>query len=376
MALTRQAGGQWRRLVVTLLSVLGVSCATPPAPEAAPPIQAPVSIPEPVPVPTPPKDILLAAVGDIMLGGTATPELRKYGYDHPFELTRSILKQAQIVFGNLEGPLTDAGVPATGKQYVFRSPPDQVAPALARAGFNVVSLANNHSLDYGPEGLADTRAALDRAGIGYTGAGQNLAEARRPVYMVADGVTVAFLAYSLTFPEEFWAGPNTPGTAFGHERFVRADVATAREKAEIVVVSFHWGQEGKTELREYQTQLARAAIDAGAAAVLGHHPHVLQGVERYGHGVILYSLGNFAFGSFSNTATRSVIALLAFRDGRWRELRLLPLNVKNAEVVFQPRPLAGPEAEQVVEHLQQLSVRHGTVLENHDGSAVLVNDGG
>ncbi len=376
----RQAGGRWRRLLVTAFGVLSVSCATPPAPrslpvpEAAPEVQAPVSIPAPLPAPAQPKEIRIAAVGDIMLGGTATPELRKYGYDYPFEQTQGILKQAQIVFGNLEGPLTGAGAPATSKQYVFRSPPDQVAPALARAGFNVVSLANNHTLDYGPEGLADTRAALDRAGIGYAGAGRNLAEARRPVYMVADGVTIAFLAYSLTFPEEFWAGPDTPGTAFGHERFVRADVKTAREKADIVVVSFHWGQEGKTELRDYQAQLGHAAIDAGAAAVLGHHPHILQGVERYKYGVILYSLGNFAFGSYSHIATRSTIALLTFRDGRWRELRLLPINVKNAEVVFQPRPLVGPDAAEVVEHMQRLSQSLGTMLENRDGVAVLAND--
>src|SRR3989338_11433133 len=106
----------------------------------------------------------------------ALPILRKYGYDYPFEQTRDILKQAQIVFGNLEGPLTDGGAAGTVKQYVFRSPPDQVAPALARAGLNIVSLANNHTLDYGPEGLEDTRAALDKAGIRYAGAGRNVTE--------------------------------------------------------------------------------------------------------------------------------------------------------------------------------------------------------
>ncbi len=328
----------------------------------------------------------LAAVGDIMLGGTAAPEMRQYGYDYPFEQTRDILRQAQIVFGNLEGPLTGGGASYQGKQYVFRSPPDKVAPALARAGFNVVSLANNHTLDYGPEGLEDTRAALDKAGIRHAGAGRNANEARAAVYMMcppprgnglpatAPGATVAFLAYSLTLPEEFWAGADKPGTAFGHEKHVRADVAAARATADIVVVSFHWGQEGKTELRDYQTQLGRAAIEAGAAAVLGHHPHILQGVERYKDGVILYSLGNFAFGSYSNTARRSAIALLTFRNGQWHELRMIPLNVRNAEVVFQPRPLIGGDADEVVGLLQQLSQSLGTTLENRDGVAVLVAD--
>ena len=380
MVLTRHAGGRWRCLLVAALCALSAACATPPTPrsetvpEAVPKaISKPESKPAPVAEPAArAAELRIAAVGDIMLGGTAAPEMLKYGYDYPFELTKGILKQAPIVFGNLEGPLTDGGAAGTAKQYVFRSPPDKVAPALARAGFKVVSLANNHSLDYGPEGLEDTRAALDKAGIRHAGAGRNVTEAREPVYMMANGTTVAFLAYSLTFPEEFWAGPDKAGTAFGHENHVRTDVAAARATADVVVVSFHWGQEGKTELRDYQTQLAHAAIDAGASAVLGHHPHILQGVERYKDGVILYSLGNFAFGSFSNTATRSAIALLTFRDRRWRELRLVPLNVKNVEVVFQPRPLVGRDAAEVVEHLQQLSQALGTTLENRDGVAVLV----
>ncbi len=374
--------GEW------LLCALVAGCAATPVttPPSPPPAKqsASGSAPAPVATQTAPAEssatttskaetleVRIAAVGDIMLGGTAGPEMQKYGYDYPFELTQSFFKQAQIVFGNLEGPLTAGGANETPKKYVFRSPPDKVAPALARAGFNIVSLANNHSLDYGPQGLEDTRAALEKAGIHAVGAGRNLAEARTPVYMVKGGATVAFLAYSLTFPEEFWAGPDKPGTAFGHEQDVRADVAAARQKADIVVVSFHWGQEGKTELRDYQVQLAHAAIDAGANAVLGHHPHILQAVERYQDGVILYSLGNFAFGSYSNTATRSAMALLTFRDRQWSELRLLPINVRNAEVVFQPRPLSGRDAAEVVEKMQQLSQARQTALENRDGVAVL-----
>ncbi|MCR4345893.1 MAG: CapA family protein [Sulfuricaulis sp.] len=388
MVLNRHIGGLCRRLFMGALCAVSAACATQPVPPSPKP-SATVNVPQPVVTPgTPARAVTpechVAAVGDIMLGGTAAPEMRKFGYDYPFELTKDILKQAQIVFGNLEGPLTDDGASETAKQYVFRSPPDKVAPALSRAGFNIVSLANNHTLDYGPEGLEHTRQALEKAGIQSVGAGANAAEARAAVYMtcapprgsgfsaVNFTTQVAFLAYSLTFPEEFWAGKDKPGTAFGHERHVGADVAAAREKADIVVVSFHWGQEGKTELRDYQRQLAHAAIDAGASAVLGHHPHILQGVERYKNGVILYSLGNFAFGSFSNTATRSAIALLTFRDNQWRELRMVPINVKNAEVVFQPRPLVGRDATDVVEHLQQMSQALGTTLESRDGVAVLV----
>jgi poly-gamma-glutamate synthesis protein (capsule biosynthesis protein) len=319
----------------------------------------------------PVEELHIVAVGDIMLGGSAAPELAQIGYDRPFADVPELLQGAAVVFGNLEGPLTDGGRPVPDKQYLFRSPPRRVAPALKRAGFNIVSLANNHTLDYGVEGLEDTIRALDGAEIKYAGAGRNLTEARRPAILKTAGATVAVLAYSLTFPEEFWAEAGRPGTAFGHEAHVRADVAAARAQADIVIVSFHWGQEGKTELREYQTQLGRAAIEAGAAAVLGHHPHILQGVERYRHGAILYSLGNFVFGSYSNQAARSAVARLRFRDKQLTEVRLTPLNVLNAEVVFQPRRLPRPEADKVVGQLQRLSQTLDTHLENRDGVAVL-----
>lgn len=323
------------------------------------------------PTATKPTEFTIAAVGDIMLGGTAGPELERFGYDYPFEQVRGVLTQADIAFGNLEGPLTNGGKPATQKQYVFRSPPDKVAPALARAGLRVVSLANNHSMDYGREGLIDTMRALDQAGIRYVGAGETLAAARRPAIVELPGARVAFLAYSLTFPEEFWATAESAGSAFGHEHQVRADIAAARKQADVVIVSFHWGREGTTVLRDYQTQLGRAAIDAGASAVLGHHPHILQAVERYRQGVILYSLGNFVFGSFSADATRSAIALLTFREGRVQRVRLVPINVKNAEVVFQPRLLTGTDADEVVTTLQQLSSMQGTQLVGQNGEAVL-----
>lgn len=150
------------RLLGMALCLASVSCITPPPiPDKPPPVEIPAdTTPQPAAPAVPkqpaaaPAEFRIAAVGDIMLGGTATPELIKYGYDYPFELTAPILKQAQIVFGNLEGPLTAGGTSETNKQYVFRSPPDKVAPALARAGFNIVSLANNHMLDYGQIGRA------------------------------------------------------------------------------------------------------------------------------------------------------------------------------------------------------------------------------
>ncbi len=318
-----------------------------------------------------PQIIRITAVGDIMLDGSARPELAKSGYDYAFDGTRELLKQSHVVFGNLEGPLTLRGRAENGKQFVFRSPPTKVASALKKAGFDVVSLANNHSLDYGSVGLGDTIDALAAEGIRHVGAGINSRDARAPTFVVVGDHTIAFLAYSLTFPENFWATHQRAGTAFGHEKHIVADVVAAREVADIVLVSFHWGGEGITELREYQKRLGHVAIDAGAQAVLGHHPHVLQGVEHYKQGVILYSLGNFTFGSYSQKARHSMIAHLYFTGSFLNQVRLLPVNVFNSDVIFRPRPLRGEEANKVVRELQTLASELGTEIRNHNGVAVL-----
>lgn len=370
-----------RHLVVAVACALVAACSfaplvpqPPPAVATPPPavitpaptpsiiVPAPAEVTSPAAIEPGPAALQLAAVGDIMLGGSAVPELRREGYDYPFLLVQPILRQADVVFGNLEGPLTDAGQAAPDKRYVFRSPPAKVAPALAAAGFTVVSLANNHTMDYGVEGLKQTMAALDEAGIQHTGAGMNLQEARRPAFVKSGDYTLGFLAYSLTFPESFWAQGQRPGTAFGHASHVRADVAAARDQADVVVVSFHWGREATTELRDYQSKLAHAAIDSGASVVLGHHPHILQGIEYYKHGIIFYSLGNFVFGSYSRKATRSIIALLNLRGAKVLEVKLIPVNVDNIELVFQPQPLVEEQANEVIVELKRLSKPLSTTI--------------
>src|SRR5271169_625273 len=140
-------------------------------------------------------DLVISAVGDIMLDGTSRPVLTGLGYDYPFAQVRQYFSGSQIVFGNLEGPLTDRGTPDADKKFVFHSPPAKVSAALKNAGFNVVSLANNHTLDYGADGLAQTVEALDAAGIQHAGAGANLMVARQPAMFEIHAEKVAILAY-------------------------------------------------------------------------------------------------------------------------------------------------------------------------------------
>lgn len=312
-----------------------------------------------------PDKIVISAVGDIMLDASSRPTMQSKGYDYPYEQMRQFFQGSQIVFGNLEGPLTDRGTPETDKKFVFRSPPDKVSMALKNAGFNVVSLANNHMLDYGPDGLAQTISTLDTAGIKHVGAGADLMHARQPAFFQVGKWKIAFLAYSITLPDNFYAAPHKAGTAFAYEDQLRKDVKAARKQADIVLVSFHWGQEGKTVLRDYQIRIGHLAIDSGASAVIGSHPHILQGIEQYKNGVILYSMGNFTFGSYSSHSTRSAIAQLIFSNGRLHEVRMIPIDVNNFEVQFQPHPLHGKEADEVIAGLTRLSsMRHTTVRDD------------
>lgn len=342
-----------------VLALLLSACAAHPPVEESPRA-------EPVPAASPVCGTV-AAVGDIMLSGSAAPYM-KPDHGYAFAATKPLLRGADVAIGNLETALTERENDWIDKQYRFRDPPG-VADALAGAGFDLVSLANNHSMDYGPQGLADTLAALERAGVRAHGAGQDLQAAREPVIIeLPNGLRLAFLAYSNTFPERFWATPDSPGTAFGRREHLVADVAEARGLSDHVVVSFHWGREKMQSLRGYQPMLAHAAIDAGASLVLGHHPHILQGVERYNDGLIFYSLGNFAFGSFSPWAKTSALAEVRLCDRGPTDFRLVPLDVNNFRVYFQPRPVQGEGAKRILEELQALSAPLGLALELRDGA--------
>jgi len=356
-------------VVVTLSACASLFWPRAPQPTGQAP-RAPAAAAAAPKLPAKPTPLRILAVGDIMLDASARLVMQEQGYHYAFRQLRPMFESADVVFGNLEGPLTARGAADGDKTYVFRSPPFAASMALVLANFRVVSLANNHTMDYGPEGLADTMAALDMAGIAYAGAGSNLQGARRPAIVEAGGRRVAFLAYSMTLPDTFYATDARAGTAFGHEEHVREDVAAARAIADVVMVSFHWGQESSTQLREYQVRLGHAAIDAGAAAVIGHHPHIVQSVERYRDGVILYSLGNFAFGSYSSRSSGALAELLVVGD-RLATLRMHPVNVNNFEVQFQPQLLEGEAARQAVNTLVLLAQARNTELAGDGGTAVL-----
>ena len=316
------------------------------------------------------EEVVVTAVGDIMLAGKWAPFLKRKGYDYPFNGVRSALASSDISLANLESPIATHGQEFSEKKFRFRADP-QMTKALHSAGFNLVTLANNHSMDFGGEALTETLHHLSDNGIAWIGAGENLAAARKMALYTVKGRKIAFLGYSLTQPIEFFAGQNRPGTAPGYEKLVTADIASARTQADYVIVSFHWGTEASSATQAYQRTAAHSAIDAGADVIIGHHPHVLQGVERYKKGIIFYSLGNFAFASKSATADVSAIIRLRLGDGN-RQAEILPLDVLHRRVGFQPQLLAGERGATVIRHLNDLSKPFKTEIQSRDGTYFLI----
>lgn len=326
-----------------------------------------------VPVCAMAEPVVINAVGDIMLAGSGEKTFRKMGYDYPFAATSAILRQGDFVMGNLESPIASHGNEFTGKKFRFKTNPEAVM-ALKNAGFTSLSLANNHILDFGEEGLKQTLEILDRNQITHSGAGFDLFSARTAGINYIKGLRIASLSYSLTYPKEFFAGAERGGTAPGRTSFFTADIAEAKKSADCLIVSFHWGEEGLDKPKPYQIAAAHKAIDAGADIVIGHHPHVLQGVEHYGNGVIFYSLGNFAFGSFSRGSSRSMIARITF-DGGIKSVEIIPLNVLNSEVGFQPRLLTGARALKVARAVSDQSKPMGSRIAEVDGRYMVLKTG-
>ncbi|MDA8099729.1 MAG: CapA family protein [Nitrospiraceae bacterium] len=315
-------------------------------------------------------DLTIAAVGDIMLGHRAAPWLRQEGAAYPYAKVLPVLREAQLVIGNLEAPISTRGAAVENKQFTLRAEP-LAADSLAAAGIRVVTLANNHILDFGPLALQDTLNILDEHGILHSGAGMDLDDARQPAFLKVGGRTIAFLSYSLTFPIEFYASAGRPGTAPGYKDYVRRDIEAARPRADLVVVSFHWGAELMTAAKDYQQELGRKAIDWGADLVLGHHPHILQELELYKGRLIAYSLGNFVFGSESDKTNSSIILLCTFRGKSLVRAEIVPLDVNNYRVAYQPRILTGAQAEQVISGINAASERFRTRLVRENGRGVL-----
>ena len=320
-----------------------------PTPDAAPSAR--------MPLPTPgPRPVTVGFVGDLMFARDVVTLMQEHGAGYPFERVAPLFDGIDVLVGNLEGTFTERGERAD-KYYTFRAPPD-LAYALRDAGFDAVSLANNHALDYGPVGLADTVEVLDRLGVEHFGAGADADEAARPLVIEARGWRLALLGFSAVGSSVF-AGDDEPGVAEASIEAVQAAVEAAVEAADAVIVVFHFGTEYDAAPTREQQALAHAAVDAGATLVVGHHAHTLQPWERRGEALILYGLGNFVFDldrddlrTLGEGPFATVVAVVELREGATPGVTFRPAYIDPDE--NRPRPATGDEAERVRAALREL----------------------
>lgn len=297
-----------------------------------------------------PRTLTLMAVGDIMLGRGVGRALVEKGPVLPFAKVVDAFKTADIVAGNLECVVSSLGKPQP-KAYRLRAPLEAIE-SLAGAGIAVVNLANNHAMDFGYVATADMRRRLAERGIASVGVGDDEAEAHTAVIVERGGLRVAFLGYvdvpvegSTHFDASAWtAGTGRPGLAWAESSRIAEDVREAKKSADVVVVFLHSGLEGVRAVTSAQMSEARAAIDAGAALVLGAHPHILQRAELYHGGLIAYSLGNFVFDGFAAPENYSAVLSVSLSAAGVVGYEWLPMVVENG----LPRPAVGKESAAVL----------------------------
>jgi len=291
----------------------------------------------------PPRERTLLFVGDVMLSRGVGERMRsEKDWTFPFQQIADTLAAADLTFGNLECPVSDKGR-NQHHLYSFRADP-RVIEGLNRAGFDVMSIANNHIYDWGTPALLDTQQRLRDAGILPVGAGANDLEAHYPVLLDCGGVKLAFLAYVNIAPKEATAAPGKPGVAWLDPDRVMADIRFARPLADLVIVALHWGVEYAVQPQREQVELARQMIDAGADLVVGGHPHVVQPLEQYNGRWIAYSLGNFVFDQKSPGTHRGLMLKVKITGKQISEVIPAPIDIDRS---FQASlaPEEEPEAK-------------------------------
>ncbi len=369
------------------------------------------------------RELVIVAAGDISIGleefpprdGLVPMRKDKAGVRAWLNKIAPVLREADFTFGNLEGLICEPMPDLEGRAIwgnIVRMP-REVADILKDAGFDALSLANNHSMDLGSEGLLQTVANLDRVGIAHSGGGANIHQARAPAILEKHSVKVALLSYSSVFvPGTFPAGKDKPGIATvavstGYEisnrlsyspgllpRVVTTanqsdvkrmieDVHQARARSDLVVVSWHWGvtrhanagasgiaiEDTPLPVLDYQQEVGRAAIDAGADIVFGHHPFRLQGVEIYNSKPICYCLGRLSTGYtyLEPVFSEDSVLLKVYVDvnsKRINRVALVPIRIPDQ--TQEPYPVSGDCAD-VVRELEKQSKKYGTRFQSRAG---------
>lgn len=305
-----------------------------------------------------PPALNMLAVGDIVPGGRTEALFMNDQAKMLLGNAWQLFSNSKYVLFNLEVPLTKRGKPISKCGSNFRVPPE-VAKGLYKAGFTIASLANNHILDYGPEGIQDTITSLDEAQIYRHGAGNNSQEANKPLKLVKNGIRLTLLNYAEGEFSKITG--NSAGAAEIDLSLNKEAIKNAGQDADFIIVSVHAGKEFQHFPSPWIQDIYRRYISFGADIVIGHHPHIPQGIEHYKGGIIAYSLGDFMFEYENDPGTCATFALdIVFGKKYINSIKIIPMRKeKNGTMVL----LEGHDKEAFIHHINQLSTPLGDAAE-------------
>jgi hypothetical protein len=303
--------------------------------------------------------ITVIGVGDLLFDLSPRTLIAKQGGRAPLAKVETLLADADVTIGNLEGPLSNRGTHVGGKtpDHIFEGDPRAVE-GLTASGFDFLALANNHIMDHGGIALQDTIEVLNTAGIAYAGAGMNTADAWRPAVIERNGKKIAYLSFSQIVPGGFTPSDTRPGMAVARDMAkVASAIRAAKQQADYVIVSYHWGVEQNYAMNSAQIRDARRSVDAGADMVLSHHPHVMQGIEFYKGRLIAYSLGDFIFPYKTVEGRKSIILKASLGPGGVTDVTAVPVYMGD---YGRPSPQTGSSAKGILGKLRDISAPRGT----------------
>lgn len=301
------------------------------------------------------KNVSLLVVGDINLGRLTGQKILEGNPDYAFENISEYVQKFDIAFGNLESQLADLGgeTQSPTNEYRFAGPPDG-AIGLKTAGWDIVSIANNHMWDYGKDALFETMENLEQAGIKYIGSRRRTEDLYKPTIIKTNGHKIAFLAGTMLLNGYEKSGA-LDYVAWADTEKLTSAITNIKDDVDWIIVSIHGGIEYTSRPMTAKKTLAHQLIDAGADIIIGHHTHIPQGIEEYNDGVIFYSLGNFAFWQpFGYWTEHTFVPEITLKTDNTFEYKLTAINSG-----WQPSLAEGDDINKILEHVQELSSKLG-----------------
>jgi poly-gamma-glutamate capsule biosynthesis protein CapA/YwtB (metallophosphatase superfamily) len=297
--------------------------------------------------------VTLAAFGDVMLDRDVGQHFLTMPSDFSMPDIREALSGCDLIFANLENPVSNNGkAHATQKPRVTFCAKPESLDILDALGVKIVSLGNNHMLDYGETALKDTLKHLDEYDIAHAGAGSDYSEANTPILLNINSVSLSFISHTFVYSASTLAATTrSPGVADPNIQGILATISKLASQGHQVVVSLHWGIEYGFYPLPYQRAYAHKMIDAGAVLILGHGPHYPQGVEEYGKGLIFYSLGNFIFDEPYFFAKRTFFPRVTITNqGIAKHFDIIPIELPN----HIPQVMTGARGKKMVRLIESL----------------------